>query len=224
MGSHVMSLQSHKENPSALTALLPLFYEKAVTPAMIKHGMDVMRETITFLNPGQIPVITFDQLLFALAKFVQWQWPVMHGEGVHVAMLGGLHTEMALWNCLGDTLEVSGWTSALVEAGVASPGKIIIDGETDQNDIDLITVADVLEKVTESLQNLIHEEKSENVPPTEETTYMDVFESLRVYFTHYVVYAKFIGTFSPCIGAPTLQNDFRGKNHNSARKLLPVII
>ncbi|XP_061894509.1 uncharacterized protein LOC133644183 [Entelurus aequoreus] len=37
-------------------------------------------------------------------------------------MLGGLHTEMALWNTLGDLLEGSGWTTALIEAEVASSG------------------------------------------------------------------------------------------------------
>ena len=44
----------------AIAALLPLFYEKADTPAMMKHGMDVLREAASFLNPGQVPVITLD--------------------------------------------------------------------------------------------------------------------------------------------------------------------
>ena len=116
------SQQTCTEDPPALCALLPLFYEKAATPAMIKHGMDVQREAIQYLNPGQIPVTTFDQPLFALAKLVQWKWPVTHGESVHVVMLGGLHVEMALWNTLGDLLEASGWTTALVEADIASSG------------------------------------------------------------------------------------------------------
>ena len=34
----------------------------------------------------------------------------------------GLHTEMALWNTLGDVLEGSGWTAALTQADVASSG------------------------------------------------------------------------------------------------------
>ena len=60
--------QQHTNYPPALTALLPLFYEKADSPAMIKHGMDVIREATSFLNPGQVPVITFDQPLSAIAK------------------------------------------------------------------------------------------------------------------------------------------------------------
>ena len=58
-----------------------------------------------YLNTGQILVTTFDQPLFALAKYVQWKGPAIHGEAVHAVMLGGLHTEMAL---LGDILEGSG--------------------------------------------------------------------------------------------------------------------
>ena len=107
--------QPPMEDPPVMCALLPLFYEKAATPAIIKHGMDVQKQAIEYLNPGQIPVTTFDQPLFALAKYVQWKWPATHGEAVHVVILGGLHTEMALWSTLGDILEGSGWTTALIE-------------------------------------------------------------------------------------------------------------
>ena len=48
------------EDPHAICALLPLFNEKSSTPAMIKHGMNVQRQAITYLNPQQIPVTTFD--------------------------------------------------------------------------------------------------------------------------------------------------------------------
>ena len=83
--------QPPMEDSPAMCALLPLFYEKAATPAMIKHGMDVQKQAIEYLNLGQIPVTTFDQPVFALAKYVQWKWPATHGEAVHVVMLGGLH-------------------------------------------------------------------------------------------------------------------------------------
>ena len=114
--------QRSAEDPPGMCALLPLFYEKAATPSMIKHGMDLQRQAVAFLNPGQIPVTTFDQPLFAIAKYVQWKWPTTHGESMHVVMLGGLHTEMALWKTLGDILEGSGWTTALTEAEIASSG------------------------------------------------------------------------------------------------------
>ena len=62
------SAKQVEKDPPALTALLSIFYKKAATPAMIKHGMDVIRQATTFLNPGQVPVITVDQPLFALVK------------------------------------------------------------------------------------------------------------------------------------------------------------
>ena len=37
-------------------------------------------------------------------------------------MLGGLHTEMALWSTLGDILDGSGWTEAMAESEVATSG------------------------------------------------------------------------------------------------------
>ncbi len=109
-------------DPPAITALLPLFYEKADTPAMVKHGMNVLREATLFLNPGQIPVITLDQPLFALAKAIQWKWPAEYGENNYVVMFGGLHLEMTMWSTVGDLLDGSGWSTILTEAEVASSG------------------------------------------------------------------------------------------------------
>ena len=114
--------QQHTNDPPALTALLPLFYGKADSPAMIKHGMDVIREVTSFLNPGQVPVITLDQPLFAIAKAIQWKWPDNYGEDVFVVMFGGLHIEMASWSTIGDILEGSGWTSILTDAEVTTSG------------------------------------------------------------------------------------------------------
>lgn len=80
----------------ALSQPLQLFYEKDAPAAMIKHGMSAQHEATEFLNPGQIPVITLDAPLYALAKFVQWYWPQMHGEDKYVIMFSGLHIEMAM--------------------------------------------------------------------------------------------------------------------------------
>jgi len=107
---------------TTLKQLLPLFYDKAATPAMIKRGINVLRSATEFLNPGQIPVMEFDAPLFALAKFVQWKWPETHGENKFIAMFGGLHIEMAIWRTHGNYLEEPGWTSALVQAGIATTG------------------------------------------------------------------------------------------------------
>ena len=65
---HAAMQEQDENHTKTLSYLLPLFYEKAATPAMIKHGMDVVRLATEFLNPGQIPVIAFDAPLYALAN------------------------------------------------------------------------------------------------------------------------------------------------------------
>ena len=74
------SIQTKPIDPSALITLLPQFYENAASIAMVKHGMDIQKDITNYLNPGQIPVITFDQPLFAIGKYVQWKWPESYGE------------------------------------------------------------------------------------------------------------------------------------------------
>lgn len=89
---------------------------------MIKHGMDVLRHTILFLNLGQIPFMAMDAPLDALTKCIHWNWPETHGEDQYVVMLGGFHIEQTMWETLGDYLEGSGWTTVLTQASVASSG------------------------------------------------------------------------------------------------------
>ena len=79
----------------------------------------MVKKATQYLNPEQTTIIAFDASLSALAKQVQWNWPQTHGC---VVMFGGLHIEMAIWKTFGDYLESSGWTSALVKAGIASSG------------------------------------------------------------------------------------------------------
>ena len=102
--------------------MLPLLRDEANSVATICHVMDRIRDTVRLLNPGQIPVITADQPIFATAKQIQWQWPETYGEDKFVIMFGGLHIEMNALKSLGSLLQDSGWTAALTEAGVASFG------------------------------------------------------------------------------------------------------
>ena len=108
--------------PPDISCLLPLFQEEAKSVAMILHSMNIVKRSVEFLNPGQIPVIACDQPLYAIAKKIQWQWPETHGEKKYVVVLGGLHIEIAAWRALGDFLEGSGWTSVITHANVASSG------------------------------------------------------------------------------------------------------
>eukprot|EP00058_Branchiostoma_floridae_P021206 XP_002606696.1 hypothetical protein BRAFLDRAFT_72537 [Branchiostoma floridae] len=116
---------SQKRSPKvevSVTSLLPLFRDPAHSVATIRHVMDKVMETVTFLNPGQIPVMTADQPIYALAKQIQWHWPEQYGEDKFIMMFGGLHIELAALRSVGTILQGSGWTWALVEAGVASSG------------------------------------------------------------------------------------------------------
>ena len=106
----------------ALSSLLPLFHDEAHSVAMIRHSMDIVKMAVDVLNPGQIPVLTCDQPLYTLAKHIQWSWPTSYGEDRFIVMFGGLHIEMASLKVLGNLLEGSGWTGALVQAGVATSG------------------------------------------------------------------------------------------------------
>ncbi|KAK0146492.1 hypothetical protein N1851_014183 [Merluccius polli] len=116
------SRQTHVSRAMSPIALLPLFHESAHSVAMIKHSLDVIGKAVEHLNPGQTPVVTFDQPLYALAKQIQFKWPDIYGEGKLVVMFGGLHIEMAALKMLGSWLQGSGWVEALVEADIASSG------------------------------------------------------------------------------------------------------
>ena len=119
------NLQKHEEISNASvtqTSLLPLFYDEAHSIAMIRHAMDVIKRATEILNPGQVPIITVDQPLYAIAKQIQWNWKASHGESQFIVMFGGLHIKMAALKALGTLLNGSGWTAALGEAKVASLG------------------------------------------------------------------------------------------------------
>ena len=119
---HSTTDQQQNTSPSVISALLPLFPDQAKSVAMIRHAMDVIKASVNYLNPGQVPVIAMDQPLYAVAKQIQWNWNARYGEQKFVIMFGGLHVEMAFLKAIGGWLEDSGWTAALVDANVASAG------------------------------------------------------------------------------------------------------
>lgn len=114
--------QTEKLTVPATTALLPLFREKADSAAMVKHGMDIIKETTQYLNGNQVPVMACDCPIFAVGKQIQWNFPDTLGEDKFIMMFGGLHLEKDLWNALGDIVEGSGWTTAITEADITTSG------------------------------------------------------------------------------------------------------
>ncbi|CAE1259085.1 unnamed protein product [Acanthosepion pharaonis] len=116
--AHHTSQKRTSECETSITSLLPLLRDQAHSVATIKHAMKKVREVVAFLNPGQTPVLAADQPLYAMAKEIQW--PEEYGEDKFVIMFGELHIEMTALKSIGSMLADSGWTSALVEADVAS--------------------------------------------------------------------------------------------------------
>ena len=102
-----------------------MFRDAAHSPAMVKHGMDIIAHITGHDNPGQIPVLTVDQPLYAIAKKIQWTWPEKYGETQYVLMMGGLHIEMAMLSVIGEWLDGSGWTYVMTAANVTTEGRTI---------------------------------------------------------------------------------------------------
>ncbi len=80
--------------PTTTSCLLPLFQEDAATVAMVKHSLDIIKKLTGITNPGQTPVVAMDQPLFAIAKNVQWKWPLVYGETKIVIMFRGFHSAL----------------------------------------------------------------------------------------------------------------------------------
>ena len=90
---------------------------------MIHHAMMLIKEQTSFLNKGQIPVMTVDQPLYALAKCLQWTKPDTLGEQHFLVVMGNLHIEMTFMICIGDLLDGSGWTFLLTSSMMVTTGK-----------------------------------------------------------------------------------------------------
>ena len=76
--------QNHVVCPNSL---LPLFCEPAHRLAMIKHSFNVIKSAVDHLNPWQIPVIAFDQPLYA--------WQNKSSETGQISTV-----KIRMWSCL----------------------------------------------------------------------------------------------------------------------------
>jgi len=81
--------------------LLPLLPDHIQSPSTICHLMNVIIHITGSGNNGQPAVITGDQPVNAIAKYVQWKYPDLYGEDRIVMMIGGLHIEMAIQDMIG---------------------------------------------------------------------------------------------------------------------------
>ena len=107
-------------NAADSTGMMPLFKEQAHSPAMIKHSMTIIQKAMKMVNHNQVPVIAFDQPLYAFS--MQWIWPDTYGDEKFVIMFGGLHIELTALKALGKWLDSSGLVNAITQSGIASSG------------------------------------------------------------------------------------------------------
>jgi len=118
------SSQTFVPKPPAIISLLPLFRDSAHSPAMFKHGIDIIERITNQVHPGQTPALTLDPPLYAIAKRIQWKWPEQYGEQKYVVLMGGLHIEMVMLKVIGEWLEGSGWTYVMTAANVTTEGRV----------------------------------------------------------------------------------------------------
>lgn len=108
--------------PRAVIGVLPLFPDKDSSLSMMQHAMELTMQDTQFLNPGQTGVLGSDQPLYALAKQLQWKFPVTSGEDKLVLMMGALHIEDKAHLMIGKLLGSSGGTTVLSQAQVLTCG------------------------------------------------------------------------------------------------------
>ena len=58
--AYMANQQVDVPQPPAITGLLPMFHESAHTLAMVKHGINVIKQATEHVTPGQVPVLTVD--------------------------------------------------------------------------------------------------------------------------------------------------------------------
>lgn len=85
--------------------------------------MNVIINITNSTSPGQPVVMTADQPVYALAKYIQWKFPNLYGEDQVIMIMGGWNIEMAIQNMIGKWLVSSGWTEIFLKAQIATPGR-----------------------------------------------------------------------------------------------------
>lgn len=103
-------------NPSpCLSSFLPLFYKKATTVAMMKHGLFVIiRRQQNFLTQTKF-LSLYVIILFLPVQKLSSETGLLHTEKMFTLSThaGVLHIEMGLWTICGGFLAASGWNTAL---------------------------------------------------------------------------------------------------------------
>ena len=100
-----------------ISAILPPIHERVHTLDMQYHCMNIISNKINTLNPGQIPVDTVDQLIFALTKESMIRFP-----DKYFCLFGSLHIEKSLLIICGQVIKGSGLDEIMYTCGLSIIG------------------------------------------------------------------------------------------------------
>ena len=84
--------------------------------------MNIISNKINTLNPGQIPVDTADQLIFALTKVLMIRFPDKFGPDKYFCLFGSLHIEKSLLIICGQVIKGSGLDEIMCTCGLSIAG------------------------------------------------------------------------------------------------------
>ena len=84
--------------------------------------MNIISNAINILNPGQIPVDTADQSIFALAKELMIRFPEKFGLDKYFCFFGSLHIEKSLLIICGQVIKGSGLDEIMCTCGLSIVG------------------------------------------------------------------------------------------------------
>ena len=110
---HSIASRREFETPG-INSILPLIKEPVHTLKSQYHCMNIIKATISNINPGQIPADTCDQPVYAINKEIQLRYPAEFSDDQYFTILGGLHVEKSLLGIHGEIIAGSGLAKILV--------------------------------------------------------------------------------------------------------------
>ena len=107
---------------SDISVILPPIDESVHTFDMQYHCMNIISNTINTLNPGQIPVDTANQPIFALTKELMIRFPNRFGPYKYFCLFECLHIEKSLLIICGWVIKGSGLNEIMYTCGLSIVG------------------------------------------------------------------------------------------------------
>ena len=90
-----------------INAVLSIVPKPVHTLSTQYHCMEIIKQTIAYLNPGQTPVVVCNQPVFALIKEIQWGYPETFGSSSYLCLFGGVHFKQCMLTIHGDLIKGS---------------------------------------------------------------------------------------------------------------------